>query len=372
VAGIAAGNNGGVDIGVAREAKIIAVQVFSLGIHPAACGGFPNCLPAFSADIIKGLERVYELRNTYNIAVVNMSLGSGEFAAACDNANGTTLATKAAVDLLRSAGIATIAASGNSGATAAMAQPACISSVISVGATNDFDVITSFSNIASFLDLLAPGVSISSAIPGGGVAQFNGTSMASPMAAGAWAVMKQKYGTTKTIPQILTLLRDTATTVNDSRSGGTVTGLRRINLDRALGIPPILFKKRAPFLVEAGQPLTYTLTVTNTDRFQVASQIFITDTVPVSTTLNAASLGGQASFSGIIPGSLITWKTNQNLAPGQSLKRTFAVTVEAGLADFVTLQNTAYLSPTQISTRSSALVSTTIGGTHVYMPVVLK
>ena len=55
--------------GVAPEAGIIAIQVFSRDgdVWPGA----------WSSDLIKGLERVYELRNTYTIASVNMSLGGG-------------------------------------------------------------------------------------------------------------------------------------------------------------------------------------------------------------------------------------------------------------------------------------------------------
>ncbi|MEZ4618427.1 MAG: hypothetical protein R2867_23335 [Caldilineaceae bacterium] len=44
---------------------------------------------------------------------------------------------KAAIDNLRSVGIATIAAAGNEGHTNGISAPACISSVVSVGATYD-------------------------------------------------------------------------------------------------------------------------------------------------------------------------------------------------------------------------------------------
>ena len=70
VAGIVAGRSGvsgSPGPGVAPEADIIAIQVFSRVLVTALVHG--------TSDIMKGLERVYELRNTYSIASVNMSLG---------------------------------------------------------------------------------------------------------------------------------------------------------------------------------------------------------------------------------------------------------------------------------------------------------
>jgi subtilisin family serine protease len=114
-----------------------------------------------------------------------------------------------------------------------MAVPACISSAISVAATTDSDQVASFSNVADFLDLLAPGSSITSSVPGGGLASWNGTSMAAPHVAGAWAVLKQK-APEMDVSSILEALRDTGAQLDDERSGGKVTDMRRINLDQAL------------------------------------------------------------------------------------------------------------------------------------------
>jgi subtilisin family serine protease len=223
VAGIAAGNDGaGPNFGVARDAGIIAIQVFS-----DFCGGF-FCLGSFVSDQIKGLERVYELADEFDIAAVNMSLGGELFfsRASCDAAN---QARKAAIDNLRSLDIATVAASGNNFVSSAVTAPACISSAISVGATDDDDNIAAFSNIASFLDLLAPGVSVVSSVPGGGTASLDGTSMAAPHVAGAWAVLKQAHPSA-TVSDLLTILRESATTVGSN--------LRRIDLGRAVVAGP--------------------------------------------------------------------------------------------------------------------------------------
>lgn len=217
--------------GVAKAANIIAVQVFSHFSGPTT-----NGIASYSTDQIKGLERVYALRNTYKIAAVNMSLGGALYTSTCDSANS---AIKLAIDNLRSVGIATVIASGNNGAVNAISQPACVSTAVSVGATCDLadtaacpnaglNGVAWYSNVASFLSLLAPGSNITSSVPGGyGIKA--GTSMATPHVAGAWALLKQASPTIS-VTAALAHLRATGLTVNDARSGATVTGLKRIDL----------------------------------------------------------------------------------------------------------------------------------------------
>jgi subtilisin len=217
VAGIAAGGNPGISFtGIAPDAKLIAIQAFSIfrNNDPQICDGL-NCASSFTSDLIAALEHVYSLRNTFNIASVNMSLVRGAFSSPCDDDP-----LKLVIDLLRSVGIASIAASGNDGFTSDLSSPACISSVISVGSSTKSDKVSGFSNSASFLDLLAPGQSIRSSIAGSGYAHFSGTSMATPHVAGAWAVMKNQ-NPTWTVNQILTKLKSWGVPVTDSRNGLT-------------------------------------------------------------------------------------------------------------------------------------------------------
>ncbi len=62
---------------------------------------------------------------------------------------------------------------------------------------------------------------------------MNGTSMATPHVAGAWAVLKQQPPVAN-VGKVLAVLRDTGTAVDDNRSDGTVVDMRRINVDLAL------------------------------------------------------------------------------------------------------------------------------------------
>jgi subtilisin family serine protease len=61
--------------------------------------------------------------------------------------------------------------------------------VVSVAATDDEDRLATFSSHGPYVDLAAPGVAILSAARGGGYARVSGTSIASPIAAGAAALV---------------------------------------------------------------------------------------------------------------------------------------------------------------------------------------
>jgi subtilisin len=233
VAGIAAGHDPLATepiAGVARGASVFAIQVFTKVIDPASCGGVAPCIGAFSSDVIAGLERVYAvaLGGTHTIASVNMSLGGNLFTSPCNNEP-----YKPIIDNLRSIGIATIVASGNSGIPFAITSPACISSAVSVGSTNKDDVVSTFSNGASFLSLLAPGESITSSVTGGTYSAVSGTSMATPHVAGAWAVLREA-APNASVAAILASLRSTGLPVRDDRFLGSGPTIPRIRLLRAL------------------------------------------------------------------------------------------------------------------------------------------
>lgn len=255
VSGIAAGlqtnpSSGKPTNGVAPGAKIFAIQIFTRFNDTSSCSpGSPPCVASYDSDQVSALDYVYQHLTPVagvNVASVNMSLGGGpNTSTACDSD-----IQKTPIDNLRAAGVLTAIAAGNDGSTSQISHPACISSAVAVGSTTKSDAVSSFSNMASIVALLAPGgfgggscslggnnPDILSSFPGTSSGTTNlyaceaGTSMATPHVAGAIAALRT-IAPNATAAQILSALQSTGISVTDTRSGGTITK-PRIRLDLA-------------------------------------------------------------------------------------------------------------------------------------------
>ena len=193
--------------GVAPDAGLISIQVFSNDDGEPA---------AWTSDILAGLEHVYDLRLFHKIAAISLSLGGETFSSQsqCDQLNASR---KALIDQLRSFGIATVISSGNDGETERLSSPACISSAISVGSTTKNDDISSFSNSADFLSLLAPGHRIRTVTGEGTYGVASGTSMSAPHVSGAITAIREA-APTSTVDEILFALQFTGLPVIDTRN----------------------------------------------------------------------------------------------------------------------------------------------------------
>ncbi len=221
VSGIAAGNSGTL-FGVAKNANIIAVQVFSK---------VGSSVTSWNSDSMAGLDYVYSIRGTYKIASANMSLGGGgPYNSPCISDSRRT-----SVENLRAAGIATAIATGNNGWCNGVSAPACLAASVSVGSTTKSDAESSFSNwSAGVQKLFAPGSSINSSTgtSDSSYSAWNGTSMATPHVAGAWVLMKQVLPT-GSVDQLLAALQSTGLGVTSVCDGRRVA-IPRIRVDQAI------------------------------------------------------------------------------------------------------------------------------------------
>jgi hypothetical protein len=204
---------------------------------------------------------------------VNLSLAGTSFGAPCDDQP-----YKPAIDNLRSIGVASVIASGNEYNGSAIASPGCVSSAVSVGSVRRDNEVSFFSNVASFLSLLAPGDGIVSSVPGGGFTPLSGTSMATPHVAGAWAILHQAMPAAN-VDVILNAFRATGLPVTDDRilfGGGSV--VPRISIFEALASlvpvthPAPTLTSSIPARLRAGTgAATLTLVGSGFDAFSVAS-----------------------------------------------------------------------------------------------------
>ena len=165
---IAAVRDNGVGIaGVADNARIMALRFLNAGGS------------GYISDALSALE--YAVDNGARIS--NNSWGGGGYS----NAMSTMLDSVAGSHLF-------VAAAGNSGQNidTSPQYPAAYpqNNILSVAAHDSSGQLAYFSNYGvNSVDISAPGVSILSSVPGTGYSSFNGTSMASPHAAGVAALL---------------------------------------------------------------------------------------------------------------------------------------------------------------------------------------
>ena len=198
-----AGSVAGSTYGFATQATIIPVRVLN-------CNGSGS-----SAGIIAGIEWIIQHHVAGTPAVANMSLGTG---------SGIDIAINDAVARGVADGITFVVAAGNSSSDACTYSPSSEASAITVGATGSTDYFTNFSNRGSCVDILAPGMSITSSSNTSPTATsiMSGTSMAAPHVAGVVANMLGN-APTLTPAQVATQLVANATraTITNLPSGTT-------------------------------------------------------------------------------------------------------------------------------------------------------
>ncbi len=168
-----AGTIGGEHFGVAKAVHLVPVRVLN-------CKGSGS-----NAGVIAGMDWVAN-NHVANKSVANMSLGGGFSQAVNDSAAA-----------LVESGVVLVVAAGNESSDVSSHSPASAAAAITVAASTFRDVLASYSNYGSGVDLAAPGSAILSSVSSSTTATdfYSGTSMASPHVAAAAALLLQA-GTT--------------------------------------------------------------------------------------------------------------------------------------------------------------------------------
>lgn len=170
VAGIIAAKqgNGYGGAGVAPEADILSINVAT------SSGSITN----------DTLARAIQYAASYGADIINMSLG-GIYSSSSST-------VQSAVNYAYERNVSIFAAMGNEH-TNSKCSPACLKHVIAITAVNKDGYLADFSNYGSWADLAAPGQDIMSSTPNS-YEIWDGTSMATPVAAGVAALYISALG----------------------------------------------------------------------------------------------------------------------------------------------------------------------------------
>ncbi len=247
LASVVAGQRSAGAVGVAADAGLVAIQVFSKVEDAAKCQGWGLKAPCVATELISQLKALDVLvkattEGMKNLGAVTTTVSLGQFKAACED-----LPYKPLVEALRKQGVAFVASSGDESQTEGTSLPGCLSAAVTVGAATPQNAVAPFTNMAGWVDLLAPGVELPVAIVGGQMTKANGTAFAAGHVAGAFAILRAQRPQAS-IDQIEAALKSTGVAIQDKRPAGKATAPGKhaaplIRIDAALaalggGAPP--------------------------------------------------------------------------------------------------------------------------------------
>ncbi len=205
--------------GIVPGAPILAIQVFSRVEDPLTCAAFGQRAPcplSYVSDQIAALRFVSSVAAEHDVAAANLSLASAAPDDPCDEAfQGRQYLAEIAY-LLDRMGVATVAATGNSGVVGRVGMPACVSRSLAVAALDaQGEALAGFSNVSASADLAAPGVGmVSSTLGETPYATDEGTSFAAPQATGALLKLRRR-APNLSMERLFALLEETGPRLED-------------------------------------------------------------------------------------------------------------------------------------------------------------
>lgn len=207
--------------GVAPGAKILPINVCRPSKPSSPVISYMVKAIQYVAGAVDGESGTYYKARRADI--INMSIGSNTYSAAM----------KTALDAAYAQGVTVVAAMGNDGSNL-VKYPARYEHTIGVCATKKDNTLAEFSNYGDWADISAPGAGIYSSLMGSGstYGSKDGTSMASPIVAGACALYMSYVGHVSP-DAMLKVLKNSATKATQPGMGAGV-----VNVAAMLGKKP--------------------------------------------------------------------------------------------------------------------------------------
>ncbi len=301
---------------------------------------------ANSTSVILGYEGILYAAQM-GAHIVNCSWGG---------ANGFSQAQQDIINTATALGTLVVAAAGNSGVL--MDDdfvPASFDNVMSVGSSDENDVPSGFSNFGIKTSVFAPGSNILSTVIGSRYTTYNGTSMASPLAAGVAALVRTLHPEW-TPQQVTQQIRGTSENVLVSGASvrpsfyfGRMNAYRALNINRSLNGSG----ENLPGIIGAGNSLDAVnglLTSFEPKRFVLGVKNILSNATDVSVTLTPID----PTITALQPTVSIG-----NLATGQRKDAEFTIQLQPGatasagavdVADFlVTYRSGSYINYERVS-----------------------
>jgi len=293
VAGIVAANGNTIQ-GIAPDARLRAYKV----LDDQGIGQQSWVISGIEQAVIDGVD------------IINLSLGGTGH----PNDPGSQ-----AIDVATEAGVLCVVAAGNSADYMTIGSPGTARSAVTVGASMNNDIITDFSSRGPTLrtyevkpDIVAPGFRINSTVLNGGYGRASGTSMATPVVAGAAALYLEKFPGTDPI-DVKAVLMNTAVSIGEdvwTQGAGRLDILKTIESDISVSAGNLFFG-----VIDHNQgdwEVKDTLTVRNHSDLQQNFSLAVNEPLPAGAHMHF----GNSSFT-LDPGSerdiIVTFTAQQSL-----------------------------------------------------------
>lgn len=308
-------NNGIGIAGVCRQVKLMPVKVaYDNPQSISVSNGFEGILyaAAMGADVI------------------NCSWGSSS----------RSNAEQEIIDEVVSLGSIVVAAAGNDGRFTQQ-YPASYHGVMSVAAVDSSDRRSYFSNWHYSVDVSAPGYEIYSTVPDDWYEYLNGTSMASPIAAGVVALVKQKYPEYSPLQCIehVKVSSDNTDEMNKTFTGmlgkGRVNALSAMTIENPKSIimtDYTILDENSDYALDAGETVSIGFTLLNVLSPVNNVQVLASEEsfAGVEFIIDAIDLGDIGTMKEIISQEKITFRIPENVPPDFDFKMSLTITDSQG------------------------------------------